>query len=719
MLKAEKIRGLIQQAIPCISSGKGQPIALLIGMTGSGKSTTTNYLLGYGMRKIKGGHAQPVEATAPAKMGDGAESVTLYPMAYKSPENLVFCDTPGLIGNHGKEENVCVSVITEMMVKSASAISAVIVVVEYDLIFTRKGEGLKDLMLMLSKLFKNPGRIAGSLLFIITKWPSDFEKQDLKAEIGQLILAQQNKYKKLGETLQNLSDQASSGWFDEKELVPRRKQANEIYRIMMILELIQANFDENVFVVDVFDHGESRLRIAKRIKQCKNIDKSEFDFGSYNPDRMQFNEIMSEAMVEAISLASQLQTIPIQLRRSKSDSEEAKQRMEFYAEQQKSLFESKSLDLQQRPMLFAALREKIKGISKLKEQLGEEQKVIAAEAQNTNSQLIALDCKDPVCHWTDSVDTDYSLLAGVIDHLPDVIDYIPVPDPTVVLSIGAKQVAKYALKGVIFAGKALANYLYEGEHFCYEGIPFLFDRRYATQGEFINCVSKPSEGRFSVVYKNDFFKERKATVEIYVEKRCIPVNQAQIKILKNELAQQKERLSENASEQVRLQAEMRMVEKTDRQLQQDDISSILSLKVEYDLTIDRLQKSITEYRAQYRILESKLEDVQAALLEKMPFFVVIKDILQITEEHESSSLGRNFIERMEFLCRQLPSQTTLPAVLLKDTTSSDGISAERKKDHGLRVSSVKSGHSPAVFKPVVRISEVEDVVEQYPSSSFV
>lgn len=161
-------------------------LVLVIGPTGSGKSTLINYLYGIKFDYISTFKSpfhksylqpKPGQRKPPARAGHSMQSETLF--AHITPpdrKNNSYCDCPGFSDNRLQDEAVCASLGVPLAVKYANSIRAVIIVAEWGMFSTRDG-GMKYLSLTLYKLFKklaeiylNKGRIDTiPLIFAITK----------------------------------------------------------------------------------------------------------------------------------------------------------------------------------------------------------------------------------------------------------------------------------------------------------------------------------------------------------------------------------------------------------------------------------------------------------------------------------------------------------------------------------------------------------------------
>lgn len=261
-------------------------LVLFLGLTGSGKSTCINYLLGAKLLKGKksGGKSyvslelsQTAEYTKYAEIGDhGHQSHTLHAEIYQDPiVNLGYVDTPAFFNpsNLHDAEEVYGSFGTQLAVHSAKSIKAVVVVIDWNIFNSTTATELKNLLYTLSKIFPVSEAISGSLIFLINKASNDITLHDFHETV--LMFRESQNEKKL------LLEKKNPNVDDDEQL----RIKNEI-RMIDLLEKQCRECQQNIIILDVLDNGESRNRFHKTLRQAqKPIPKDAFDFRKYNKNR--------------------------------------------------------------------------------------------------------------------------------------------------------------------------------------------------------------------------------------------------------------------------------------------------------------------------------------------------------------------------------------------------------------------------------------------------
>jgi hypothetical protein len=156
-------------------------LILVIGGTGSGKSTIINYLAGQTMREItKEEFLEPViEADNPimAVGHDSFRSLTDLPQLYSdSNTKLTYCDCPGFSDTRGAEVDIANGYAIKSIIENARSIKAVLVIVNYHALYADKGRSVKETLMNLNQLFGGKDAVSrhrASIKIIISKGHMD------------------------------------------------------------------------------------------------------------------------------------------------------------------------------------------------------------------------------------------------------------------------------------------------------------------------------------------------------------------------------------------------------------------------------------------------------------------------------------------------------------------------------------------------------------------
>jgi TPR repeat protein len=144
-------------------------VVLLVGSTGAGKSTTTNYLAGYNMEERDSAaatHGSVIDIAGDGigacTIGHGTASQTLIPTPVHIREerrNVTLVDTPGVVGeNRSLNDQLVTSLsISRLIVRIPSVVRAIALVVDYKVFFVKRGADLARMYYDLNNLFAVKG----------------------------------------------------------------------------------------------------------------------------------------------------------------------------------------------------------------------------------------------------------------------------------------------------------------------------------------------------------------------------------------------------------------------------------------------------------------------------------------------------------------------------------------------------------------------------------
>ena len=277
--------GLLLQ---CIRNGdletnkaKGKESVIFIGNTGSGKSTTINYLYGCTMEskdpeelKIEG--FENVIVVKPTQSGGSLDelmpightkqSMTFMPQIETDQKNkITYMDCPGFLDNRGPEINIANAVNIKNAIKASKNVR-VVMLINYHSLKADRGRGLSDMLKISSNLFGNTQNLIknkGAILIGITNAPIDMNLEKLK----KWLVADNLK------SIQELSDRVfafdpldreiKGGWTKEQVITNIRK-LKPITNHAKIFSTVLTDEDENRLVNISEKIG---LRIEEQLKK--------------------------------------------------------------------------------------------------------------------------------------------------------------------------------------------------------------------------------------------------------------------------------------------------------------------------------------------------------------------------------------------------------------------------------------------------------------------
>ncbi len=197
--KLVELRGSLQPVFDIAQPAKGQALAMVVGVTGSGKSTLVNYEHGCDYEDATDDDGFPV-----AKLSEGSEkevckvgedpidSETQLPQVVSVlDEKVVFCDMPGFGDSRGEVVQMRSDMSLEVMAKSAEKLSGLVWVIEYGSLASRGviGEFKKTLSSFVAISKGNFKLMSDSLVVAISKADSTTSSEAVIARLSRLAKA--------------------------------------------------------------------------------------------------------------------------------------------------------------------------------------------------------------------------------------------------------------------------------------------------------------------------------------------------------------------------------------------------------------------------------------------------------------------------------------------------------------------------------------------------
>lgn len=170
-------------------------LVLVVGETGSGKSTTINYFAGVEyerkiskITKVYYLKQKDEKKTALARVGHNIyKSETLYPQIIPINKDISFCDFPGFNESGDDFNVVCAALALPIAVHHAkdNAIKALLVVISWDSISELRGKTLLNTLKTVHSITKNNPNI--ELFYLITRPPKPPDQDEFEGEFDEYV----------------------------------------------------------------------------------------------------------------------------------------------------------------------------------------------------------------------------------------------------------------------------------------------------------------------------------------------------------------------------------------------------------------------------------------------------------------------------------------------------------------------------------------------------
>jgi ribosome biogenesis GTPase A len=287
--KIKELQDFIKEAARNAEKAKGKDIVLVLGNTDAGKSTIINYLLGSELEEAENELGDVIVKTKDpqkewAKIGHTLNSQTFLPSVYVSEDcPFVYCDCPGFNDSRTEEKRLNTTIATQLIINAAEHIRAIIVIIDVADLTHRKGEGMKDISIILSRLFKE-NMEPNSFLFVFNnKTGRNMKLSNIHLKVAALEKSETEKEEKLAKMQEKEGNKGS------------QKEYETSSQILSMLKMISTN-KKNTFLIDLFDEFESKATIEGMLVDLQATHKNCFDFSSYDKIRIEFNKQLKKVV---------------------------------------------------------------------------------------------------------------------------------------------------------------------------------------------------------------------------------------------------------------------------------------------------------------------------------------------------------------------------------------------------------------------------------------
>jgi len=282
MVNLDKLSELVFESISALNMLKEKEAVLFIGATGSGKSTTLNYLMNIAMRieKINSFGQVTLKTDDPDafEIGDNhVQSKTTYVKTrQESIFNLWLTDCPGYWDSRPITYKFVSEISSYLATQTAKKVKAIVVTIGIDELKARKGGGLREIILTLHNFIKNGAEAKQSIFFLFTKSPITtnffggyYVQPAKKSEIIDLI-------KDIAEVIKSTP---------EKDLTDDDRATRSVIQLMIEGDDEYGESEERLvrkgpegprmFVIDIFNK-EQRKEIIRAISDAPGLERDQF-----------------------------------------------------------------------------------------------------------------------------------------------------------------------------------------------------------------------------------------------------------------------------------------------------------------------------------------------------------------------------------------------------------------------------------------------------------
>jgi len=211
---------------------KYQKAVIVLGSTGSGKTTLIEFLMGQKLEAIKVDNKLQCELRSESeKIGSDYTSKTLFPNYYEDDKNsIIYWDLPGYLDTRGAEYDVVNSFLIHKIFESSTEVKMLLVIAESSL-ETDRGQAFLFPFEIISKMFENSenDKISNSATVVISK----AEKyENLAKEVEKFLSSLEKKEYKIKEFFKNILRDGRIKKFSVPKNIGMFTQNNEKFEIL-------------------------------------------------------------------------------------------------------------------------------------------------------------------------------------------------------------------------------------------------------------------------------------------------------------------------------------------------------------------------------------------------------------------------------------------------------------------------------------------------------
>jgi len=647
----DRMDELEKEASPSIAEARDKDIIMLIGKAGTGKSSLTNYLSGCVLGAEEGPTGikvkiieQPLWLKRTAKIGEDVESQTAYPEIFTNIySGKTYGDFPGFEGHRtDKETRAFESISTHVVINACNSIPAIIVVISKDSIGDRC-EGLIVISKILGEYLQDVQAAQQSILFVFTKYDCERFTGD---EINHDILVQIKKTKSFlhkqiensskdlkqrqdavkTETTKNRFSKFISNilWSSKPEPEMFHDLRKEIKENMLTLKVLKLINNENMMPVNIFDGGECRKEIEKKLDSVisnNSIAKEAINSRTFDSERNRFDiSFLARCQICLSVIEDWLNSSTIIKKNTLAIKGQNKQ----IARDKKTLEKAKSIKKKN----IITLEEKQKLIEYLQSSL---------EVERENHVQY--------CEEIDDIKEKIKSFKKVLTE-KNTSDHVKIKKP-------------YDIDQDLPWSEIYELWLEEPVHISTGKVPISKCVEECPDGEFIIRSDKHDlkKGEYHKVYVGGWFKDAKGRVALYAHKCDIPKNKAdivyafkQIKLLKQELKVCQDDKND-CEENIKDLEQQIAAEKNNTP--EEVLKNITKRINTIEYNIKRKEGKIRSYKEANKAAKFKIDVARGKLRKYRNRFIQLKKLVKLFDY--KSDVTKNFVAKYGEVTKYIPN----------------------------------------------------------------
>lgn len=344
-LKTQEIVKLLVDSKSHLDNMVDKELIIILGSTGSGKSTTSCYLLKAPLIKADSRFGEKTIILEEKKVKGHLEqypkigqsigtSETLYAQGYElklsnKKTGIMLCDCPGFHDTRGSEYRLCTNFSIDRTIKQAKSINAIILTIPYHAFLIERGNSallaFKDLIDLVPG-FLEGGAILDSIFIMITKADNiNNAKNSFKDRINQHII-------EINATIESNLKSNIEEFF--------QKEMNDKKNIWM--KIADLNLKKHIFFVNVKETKE-RNTILKLLEKCKPIEKRLFNTDLFTSDmKTEFSSIFESSTHTwtKVIFSSLICVIPNEIKKLNDEIDYIKNQIELKSKEKEKCIEA-------------------------------------------------------------------------------------------------------------------------------------------------------------------------------------------------------------------------------------------------------------------------------------------------------------------------------------------------------------------------------------------